>query len=241
MVNISIDNLCKVIDDNEVIRSAEAHISGGEICAFIGPNGVGKTTLLKCLLGLLSPDQGSIKVDNEVLSKSNRSEILKEFGSVMRLPPGTFDMTVYELFVEHYNYMDIKEPIPYTEMLELVELQVPLTKKIGQLSLGMKQRLQLAIALSHRPKIIILDEPFNGLDFDGINLMKGILSDLKGKGVCIIMTSHSLSELESFVTSVIFMFNGKTHKKREVKDIVKDYSGGLKECYYFLKGEGVNN
>ncbi|MGX4670481.1 ATP-binding cassette domain-containing protein [Cerasibacillus sp. JNUCC 74] len=241
MVNILIDNLCKVINENEVIRKADAHISGGEICAFIGPNGVGKTTLLKCLLGLLSPDQGSIKIDNQVLSKSNRSEMLKEFGSVIQLPPSTSDMTVYELFVEHYNYMEIKEPTPHMEMLELLELQVPLTKKIGQLSLGMKQRLQLAIALSHRPKIIILDEPFNGLDFDGINLMKEILSDLKGKGVCVIITSHSLSELENFVTSVVFMLNGKTYKKRELKDIVKNYSGGLKEYYYFLKRGGITN
>ncbi|MFU0789083.1 ATP-binding cassette domain-containing protein [Virgibacillus proomii] len=241
MVNILIDNLCKVINENEVIRKADAHISGGEICAFIGPNGVGKTTLLKCLLGLLSPDQGSIKIDNQVLSKSNRSEMLKEFGSVIQLPPSTSDMTVYELFVEHYNYMEIKEPTPHMEMLELLELQVPLTKKIGQLSLGMKQRLQLAIALSHRPKIIILDEPFNGLDFDGINLMKEILSDLKGKGACVIITSHSLSELENFVTSVVFMLNGKTYKKRELKDIVKNYSGGLKEYYYFLKRGGITN
>lgn len=238
MVNILIDNLSKVIDKNEVIRHAEVNISGGEICAFIGPNGVGKTTLLKCLLGLISPDQGSIKINNKVLSKSNRYEMLKGIGSVIQLPPSTFDMTVQELFVEHYNYMEIKEPIPPIEMLELLELNVPLTKKIGQLSLGMKQRLQLAIALSHRPKIIILDEPFNGLDFDGINLMKEILTDLKNRGVCVIITSHSLSELENLITNVVFMLNGKTYKKRDIKDIVDKYSGGLKEYYYTLKKGG---
>lgn len=235
MVNILIDNLKKVVNEKEVIRHANVNISGGEICAFIGPNGVGKTTLLKCLLGLVSPDQGSIKIDNKVLSESNRSDLLKEIGSVIQLPPSTSDMTVYELFDEHYNYMKIKKPIPYTEMLDLLELDIPLTKKVGQLSLGMKQRLQLAIALSHRPKILILDEPFNGLDFDGINLMKEILSDLKSTGVCVVITSHSLSELENFVTSVIFMLNGKTYKKRTIKDIVKEHPGGLREYYNFLK------
>lgn len=179
---ISIDKLSKSVNEKEIIRLANVTMHEGEICAFIGPNGVGKTTLLKCLLGLVFPEQGSIKINNKILSESTRPEILKLIGAVIQFPPSVSDMTISELFDEHYHYMQLKNSESYTGMLELLELNVPLTTKIKKLSLGMKQRLQLAIALSHRPKILILDEPFNGLDFDGIDLMKRILTDLKKKG-----------------------------------------------------------
>jgi len=237
---ISIDKLSKSVNEKEIIRRANVTMHEGEICAFIGPNGVGKTTLLKCLLGLVFPEQGSIKINNKILSESTRPEILKLIGAVIQFPPSISDMTISELFDEHYHYMQLKNSESYTGMLELLELNVPLTTKIKKLSLGMKQRLQLAIALSHRPKILILDEPFNGLDFDGIDLMKRILTDLKKEGVCVVITSHSLSELENFVTSVVFMFNGETYEKKPVKDIVRAYSGGLKEYYKVLKMEGEN-
>lgn len=236
MTQINITNVQKSVNDKHVIKSANMNVSRGEICALIGPNGVGKTTLLKCLLGLVYPDQGSIKINNTLLSESSRPEILKKIGTVFQFPSSISDMTISELFNEHFHYLQVEKPKPYDEILKKLDLEVPLKTKVGKLSLGMKQRLQLAMALSHKPNILILDEPFNGLDIDGINLIKEILTDLSKKDMCIIITSHSLSELENFTSTVVFMLNGKTYEKKSVKKIILDYPGGLQEYYQILKG-----
>ncbi|WP_157796305.1 ABC transporter ATP-binding protein [Bacillus xiapuensis] len=237
MVQINISNVQKFINDKQIIKSANMDIYGGEICALIGPNGVGKTTLLKCLLGLVFPDQGSIKVNGKLLSESSRAEILKQIGTVFSFPSSISSMTISQLFNEHFHYLQLEEPGSYQEILKKLDLEVPLTTKIGKLSLGMKQRLQLAMALSHQPNILILDEPFNGLDVDGINLIKKVLTDLKKKGISILITSHSLSELEDFASSVVFMMNGETYEKKSVQNIIQEYGGGLQEYYQFLKGD----
>lgn len=236
MKRVQISNIQKTVNNQPIIKSASFELSEGEICALIGPNGVGKTTLLKCLLGLVRPDQGSITIHDQLLSKSSRPKLLKEIGVVFPIPESLYSKTISELFSEHFHYLQIEKNVSYHTLLQKLELDVTTTTKIGDLSLGMKQRLQLAMALSHHPSILILDEPFNGLDVDGINLIKKILTDLSKKGKCILITSHSLSELEDFVSSVVFMLNGETHEKKSLHDIMKKYQGGLREYYQMLKG-----
>lgn len=236
MTHIMITNVKKFINDKPILNSANLSISHGEICALVGPNGVGKTTLLKCVLGLISIDSGTIEIDNILLSPSSRPEILKKIGTVFQLPSGVSDMTVSSLIDEHLHYLEVEHSDSYEKILKKLKLEVPLEMKVGQLSLGMKQRLQLALALSHKPSVLILDEPFNGLDIDGISLIKEILRDLSNQGLSIIITSHSLAELEDFTSTIVFILNGNTAQKNSVKDIISEYKGGLKEYYQTLKG-----
>ena len=236
VTQINIKNVQKSVNNKNILKSANLNVSKGEICALLGPNGVGKTTLLKCLLGLIFPDQGAIEIDNILLSPSSRSEILKKVGTVFQLPASVSDMTISDLFNEHLHYLQVEKPEPYDTLLKKLGLEVPLETKVGQLSLGMKQRLQLAMALSHKPNILVLDEPFNGLDIDGINLIKEILTTLSKEGLCVIIASHSLAELEDFTSTVVFILNGKTSEKKSVKDIIFEYQGGLREYYQIIKG-----
>ncbi len=240
MTPITISNLQKFINAKPIIKVANFDVAEGEICALIGPNGVGKTTLLKCLLGLVKPDQGTIKINDTILTETTRPEILKAIGTVFQFPPNISDMTISELLNQHFNYLKLDMPDSYVQLLKVTELDVPLTTKVGKLSLGMKRRLQLTMALAHQPKILILDEPFNGLDIDGINLIKNILTDLRKKDICIMVTSHSLSELEEFVSSVVFMLNGETCEKQYLEHIKKEYAGGL-QAYYQIKKEEFKN
>lgn len=235
MSPIIVDNVKKIINDVVIIQSANLCIDKGEICALIGPNGVGKTTLIKCLLGLAFPDEGTIKLNNKILKETTMAEILSNIGAILQYPSSISHLTIKQLFIEHFHYLNIERIELLDEILKTVELNISPDTKIGNMSLGMKQRLLIAVALSHKPNILILDEPFNSLDIDGINIIKNILKIWKNNNASILITSHSLLELEDIATNIVFMKNGRTYDKKNVEDIKKEYKGGLQEYYQQLK------
>lgn len=231
MERVCINSISKKIDDFQILKLASISVEKSEICALIGPNGAGKTTLLNCLLGLLSYDGGSIRINDIILDKSHsREKILSQIGSVMQYPDSISGMTIKELFEDHFHYLNMAD-CNVTKFLELVKLNVNLDYRIEKLSLGMRQRLLFALSISHGPDILILDEPFNGLDPDGLFLMKSILLEFKSNGGSAIIASHSLKELEDFSDSVVFIKDGVTAQKCIVKEILSKNPGGLQEYY----------
>jgi lantibiotic transport system ATP-binding protein len=184
------------------------HVPEGSIYGFLGPNGAGKTTTLKLLLGLLKKQQGSIRVFGQELA-DNRIDILRRTGSLIETPSLYAQLTArenLEVFRKIYNVPKHR----IEDVLELVGLNYTGKKKAGAFSLGMKQRLSIAIALLHRPSLLILDEPTNGLDPNGILEMRNLLRQLNSDhNITILVSSHLLSEIEKLVTHVGIISNGK--------------------------------
>jgi ABC-type multidrug transport system ATPase subunit len=191
-----------------VLNDINIQVPDGSIYGFLGPNGAGKTTTLRLILGLLKNQNGSIRIYNEEL-QTNRKKILSKIGSLIESPSIYGHLTASEnLQVLQKIYRCPTERIP--EVLKLVGLENTGSKKAGKFSLGMKQRLSIAIALLHNPTLLILDEPTNGLDPYGILEMRELLKKLnREKGITIVISSHLLSEIEKLVTHLGIINRGK--------------------------------
>jgi ABC-2 type transport system ATP-binding protein len=185
--------------DETVLNNVNLQVSEGSIYGFLGPNGAGKTTTLKLILGLLKKQHGEIFVFGKSFAE-NRVGILKNIGSMIESPSIYGHLTAKEnLQILQKIYQCPKTRI--AEVLQLVSLANTGSKKAGNFSLGMKQRLAIAIALLHSPKLLILDEPTNGLDPNGILEIRELLKKLAHlEGITILISSHLLSEIEKFVT-----------------------------------------
>ena len=192
----------------KVLDHVNIQVEEGSIYGFLGPNGAGKTTTLKLILGLLKRQQGSITVFGRPF-ESNRVAILKKIGSLVETPSLYAHLTGYEnLSVLRKVYQCPKENIQ--RALDFVGLSHTGGKKAGQFSLGMKQRLSIAMALLNDPSLLILDEPTNGLDPNGMIEIRELLRQLnKNTGVTIIISSHLLAEIEKLVTDVGIIHKGR--------------------------------
>ena len=190
-----------------VLRKINLMVPKGSIYGFLGPNGAGKTTTLRLILGLLKRQTGTINVFN-VSFDENRIEILNQTGSLIESPSFYSHLTAYEnLNVLRKIYQCPKSRI--NDVLELVGLSKTGKKKSGLFSLGMKQRLGIAIALLNNPALLILDEPTNGLDPNGILEIRELLKRINAEsGITIVISSHLLSEIEKLVNHVGIINNG---------------------------------
>jgi ABC-2 type transport system ATP-binding protein len=183
------------------LKSVNLQVVESTIYGFLGPNGAGKTTTLKLILGLLKKQHGEILVFGKPFEK-NRVETLSRIGSMIESPSLYGQLTAVEnLRILQKVYGCPKQRIQ--EVLELVGLARTGSKKANQFSLGMKQRLSIAMALLHNPSLLILDEPTNGLDPNGILEIRGLLQNLNQKhGITVLVSSHLLSEIEKLVTHI---------------------------------------
>jgi ABC-type multidrug transport system ATPase subunit len=191
-----------------VLNNINLQVKEGSIYGFLGPNGAGKTTTLRLLLGLLKKQQGSISFFGMPFEQ-NREVILKRIGSFIESPSIYSHLTAFEnLDLLRKVYRCPEERI--AQVLNLAGIACTGNKKAGQFSLGMKQRLSIAISLLHNPTLLILDEPTNGLDPNGIIEMRELLKNLnQQQGITIIISSHLLSEIEKLVTDVGIIHKGK--------------------------------
>ena len=190
-----------------VLNSINMQVPTGSIYGFLGPNGAGKTTTLRLLLGLISKQQGEIMLFNKTL-KGNRIEILKQTGTMIESPSLYGHLTATENLLLYQKLFQCQRS-RIKEVLDTVGLSNTGNKKAGEFSLGMKQRLSLAVALLHNPSLLILDEPTNGLDPNGIIEIRDLLKKLNETlAVSIIISSHLLSEIEKLVTHVGIISKG---------------------------------
>jgi len=209
MYCIETTNLVHKFYDNEtVLNHINLQIIEGCIYGFLGPNGAGKTTTLKLILGLLKKQEGEILIFGKSL-ESDRIDILKNIGSLIESPSLYGHLTAIEnLNLLQKIYQCPKERIQ--KVLELVGLSNTGNKKTSQFSLGMKQRLSIAIALLHNPSLLILDEPTNGLDPNGMIEIRELLIKLnREQGITIVISSHLLAEIEKLVSYVGVINKGK--------------------------------
>jgi lantibiotic transport system ATP-binding protein len=201
------------------VRNINLHVPEGSIYGFIGPNGAGKTTTLRLILGLLKKQQGQISFFGKPFEQ-HRLEILKKVGSLIESPSLYGHLTAIEnlrLLQKIYNCPDKR----IQEVLNLVDLSNTGNKKSSRFSLGMKQRLSIAIALLHNPSFLILDEPTNGLDPNGILEIRGLLKRLnREEGVTILISSHLLSEIEKLVTDVGIINKGNLIFEGSLDDLM---------------------
>jgi len=194
--------------DQKILNDLNLQVPTGSIYGFLGPNGAGKTTTLRLLLGLLKKQEGDITLFGRPF-QSHRLEILRRLGSLIEQPSLYLHLTGKEnLEVFRLTYRCSKNRI--AEVLEIVGLQQAAGKKVKNYSLGMKQRLAIAIALLHDPEILILDEPTNGLDPNGIIETRELIKQLNREfGKTILVSSHLLAEVEKMATHVGIIHKGK--------------------------------
>ncbi|MGY4536117.1 ABC-type multidrug transport system ATPase subunit [Mucilaginibacter sp. UYNi724] len=203
--------------NQQVVKSLSLQVPAGSIYGFLGPNGAGKTTTIKMLLNLLQSGEGSIHIFEKELN-SNRIEILKQIGSLIEQPAIYQHLTGRENLLNRAMLLQVNEA-KVDEMLKLVQLTNAADKKAGQYSLGMKQRLGIALALLNDPKLLILDEPTNGLDPNGIIEIRELMLRLVATGKTVFISSHLLAEIEKMATHVGIINNGQLMFQGTISDL----------------------
>ena len=219
---VEIKEVFKTIDKEEILSGINLQIAEGEIYGFLGPNGAGKTTLMKCMLSLSTITSGSIEIFGKNLHE-HREEILSQIGSIIESPIFYDNCTAKEILEIHAQYMgkNITES-DVIRVLRMVGLKNT-TKKVKDFSLGMRQRLGLARAFLTKPKLLILDEPINGLDPIGIQEIRNLLLSLsKEHGITILISSHILSEFSQIADKIGFIKNGEMVEQVSMKEIRRE-------------------
>lgn len=225
---IKTNNLCKQYKEDYALDNVNISIKKGEIYGLIGQNGAGKTTLLRIATGLAFPTKGTIELFGES-SQQGIVNSLKRIGAVVENPALFPNMSAYENLEVHRLQKGIPDKKCINKTLELVGLKDTGNKKAMNFSLGMKQRLGIAIALLSDPEFLILDEPINGLDPMGIVELRELIKKLnKEKGMTVLVSSHILSELHHIATSYGIIHKGKLIEQITAYDLNE-------KCRQYLK------
>ena len=212
---LELKNVSKTFGKRRVIDNLSLEVKEGEIFGFLGPNGSGKTTTIKMILKLIDNDEGTIKV-NGYDTEKQFEKAMECIGAIVENPDMYKYMSGIDNLKLHARIRNVSKQ-RIDEVLKLVELDNRSKEKVGKYSLGMKQRLGLAITLLHKPKVLILDEPTNGLDPAGIKKLRDILKEISHKdGVAVFVSSHILSEMQLMCDRVAVIDNGKIVKIEEI-------------------------
>lgn len=210
-------NLCKSFGKKQILKDVSFEIDEGDILAFIGPNGSGKTTTIKLLLGLQKIDKGSVSINNYDIEK-DFVKAIEKVGAIVENPDTYMYLTGWQnLKIIANLYKDVTDE-EIKKIVKLVDLEKRINDKVSKYSLGMRQRLGIARALINKPNVLILDEPTNGLDPEGIKDLRNLLKKLASDGMGILISSHNLAELESFCNKVLIIDNGKIIETSKVNE-----------------------
>ena len=200
--------LCKQYGPHTAVDHVELHVPQGCVYGFIGPNGAGKSTTMKMLLGLIHPTAGRVHLLGQELTEKSRLPLLRQTGSLIESPAGYLHLTAQE----NLEIVADLKGVPHKDIgrvLDIVHLTQDRNRRVGQYSLGMKQRLGIAMALLGSPKLLILDEPTNGLDPAGIQEMRALIRNMPAAtGATVLISSHLLGEMEQMVEQVGIIDHG---------------------------------
>ena len=215
-------SLCKTFGKKQILKDVSFEIKGGDILGFIGPNGAGKTTTIKLILGLQSITSGKVYINGYNVEKEF-TKAIKKVGAIVENPDMYMYMSGYDnlkLVSNMYKGIGTKR---IDEVVKLVKLENRINDKVSKYSLGMRQRLGIAQAILHKPNLLILDEPTNGLDPEGIKEMRELLVSLaRNEKMAILISSHNLAELDNFCNKVCIIKNGEIIETSEISAIKKD-------------------
>lgn len=231
---VTTKKLCKEFDGKAVLNHLEINVNQGEIYGILGANGAGKTTLLKLIAGLLEPTEGSANVLGKN-SWKERNAVLGSMGSLIEMPTFYEHLSASENLSIHLAYMNASANIG--KNLERVGLGGVGNKPVSKFSLGMRQRLGIARSFIHKPKILLLDEPINGLDPVAIKEMRELFIALKNEGMTVLLSSHILSEVALTVERVAVVARGSLVMEAVMSELVEEHQNKL-EDYLITKMSG---
>ena len=219
MAVIQTNNLTKEYNGSFAVNNLNISIGEGQVYGFLGPNGAGKTTSIRMILGLIKPSKGSVEVFGKTQNSKNRAAILKNVGALIENAASYPHLTAYEnlkimktLTDSSYDNID--------KVLKTVRLDDVKNKLVKEFSLGMRQRLGIAMALLRNPKLLILDEPTNGLDPSGIHEIRELIKEIPNTyGSTVLISSHLLSEIDQMATHVGIITKGSLVYQGSIEDL----------------------
>ena len=224
---IETHDLCKSYNGRTVVDHLNLTVPQGCVYGFLGPNGAGKSTSMKILLGLVHPTGGSVELLGHTMNETNRIPLLRQTGSLIESPSGYLHLTARENLAIVADLKGVAHK-DISRVLEIVHLTADANRKVGQYSLGMKQRLGIAMALLGSPKLLILDEPTNGLDPAGIQEMRSLIASMpQTTGATVLISSHLLGEIEQMVDQVGILNHGKLLFEGSLQQLQKHSRGGI--------------
>ncbi len=216
------ENLNKKFGKKQILKNVSLEMQEGDILGFIGPNGAGKTTTIKLILGLQSITEGKVCINGYDIEK-HFTKAIRKVGAIVENPDLYMYLSGYEnlrLIANLYQGIN-QERID--EVVKLVKLENRIKDKVSKYSFGMRQRLGIAQAILHKPNLLILDEPTNGLDPEGIKEMRELLVDLaKKEKMGILISSHNLAELDNLCTKVCIIKNGEIIETSDISGIKRE-------------------
>ena len=230
---IEIKNLCKNFSTKQAVCGLNMTVPVGSIYGFIGENGSGKSTTEKMICGLIAPTSGEIKLFGK---NSKDIDIRSQMNCLIEAPGCFSNYSVWNNLMLQATNLSLANPKDEVrKVLKLVRMEGAAGNKFKNCSLGMKQRIGIAMALLGNPKLLILDEPINGLDVDGMRIMREVLIDITKTGCTVVVSSHILGELEKIATHYGIIRNGKMIKEMTAEEFEK-------ECrtYVALKAKDID-
>lgn len=227
-------NLNKSFGRKKILNNVSLSLDEGDVLGFIGPNGAGKTTTIKLILGLQSIDSGTVTICGYDIKKEF-TKAIKNVGGIIESPDMYMYLSGYDNLKLIANLYGVsKEKID--EVVKLVGLEKRIYDKVNKYSLGMRQRLGIAASLLNDPKLLILDEPTNGLDPEGNKQIRNLILKLSKKGIAILVSSHALSELESIVNKVVIIQKGSIVETSTLEEVKKS-----KNSYYIFEVDKIKD
>jgi len=234
MLAVELNSICKSYNDNLVVNNVSFTVAQGEIFGLIGPNGAGKTTTIRMMMDITKPESGEVSILGESLNEDTKNRIgyLPEERGLYK------KITVLQSLVYLASLKGIEARLARSraeELLKRVDMLPHKEKKIEELSRGMGQIIQFLVTIIHDPQLLILDEPFAGLDPVNTKLLKEIILELRGQGKAIILSTHMMNEVEALCDRILMINEGRTVLYGELAEIKSRYRNNS----VFLKFDGV--
>ena len=234
------ENLKKQVKRKVIIENISFSVDKGEIVGLIGPNGAGKTTIIKSILGLINLTEGKVTINGYDIKK-NFVKAIEKVGAIVENPDAYMYLSGYDnLKITANNYKGITKS-RIDEVAKIVGLENRIKDKVSTYSLGMRQRLGIAEAIINNPELLILDEPTNGLDVEGIIEIRNLIKKLSHQGIAIIISSHNLTEIDNLCNRIIAIKNGKMIVDETIDEFKTSENGEkLSSEEAFIKKVGEN-